>query len=388
MVTGLTRDGLTVIWATSYLDEAEKCAQVILLHQGKNLYDGPPGEAMARVGGRCFALSGLKGQEKRKTLLKLLEDGSVADGLIHGDDIKAVTKGIDPPPTWPGPWRSIEPTFEDAFIDMLGGPTLGQSGLAQGMGDKPTDGAVVVEARNLTKRFGDFTAVSDNSFEIRRGNIFGLLGPNGAGKSTTFKMLCGLIKPTSGLARIAGYDLARAPSQARSRIGYMAQKFSLYEQLSVKQNLSFFSGAYGLHGRMKKERIELIVDVFDLHNYMSMSAAVIPLGIKQRLALACAVMHQPDVLFLDEPTSGVDPLARREFWLHINHLAIKGVTVMITTHFMEEAEYCDRIAIIYQGRNIASGSPDELKATAAAGGLENPTLEETFIWLLKQTDHA
>jgi ABC-2 type transport system ATP-binding protein len=164
----------------------------------------------------------------------------------------------------------------------------------------------------------------------------------------------------------------------------MAQKFSLYDQLSVKQNMNFFSGAYGLHGRWQRERIELMVDAFDLHAYSGVSAGLLPLGIKQRLALACALTHEPDVLFLDEPTSGVDPLTRREFWLHINHLAIKGVTIMITTHFMEEAEYCDFVALIFRGENIASGSPDDLKAMAKSPGLDKPTMEDAFIELIRK----
>jgi ABC-2 type transport system ATP-binding protein len=254
------------------------------------------------------------------------------------------------------------------------------------MDDKPNDGAVVVEAHKLTKFFGSFEAVHQNTFHIKRGQIFGLLGPNGAGKSTTFKMMCGLLKPSSGTATIAGLNLLNSPSKARSRIGYMAQKFSLYEQLSVTQNLFFFSGAYGLHGHAQHKQVQLMQQVFDLAPFKGRSASTLPLGFKQRLALACAVMHQPDVLFLDEPTSGVDPITRREFWLHINHLAVKGVTIMITTHFMEEAEYCDEIALIYRGRNIASGSPDALKSMVKSASMPDPTMEDAFIELINQSD--
>ncbi|MDR0620363.1 MAG: ATP-binding cassette domain-containing protein [Deltaproteobacteria bacterium] len=386
MVTQLARDGLTVVWGTSYLDEAEKCSRVILLHQGRNLYSGPPEEALARVKDRSFVLRGLTGSRRRETLMGLLREGSVMDGLVQGGEIKVVAKRGQGPPAGLGNWEKQKPAFEDAFIDLLGGPTMGESALAKRMADKPNDGALVVEASGLTKRFGDFTAVEDNSFQIKRGQIFGLLGPNGAGKSTTFKMMCGLIRPTSGEAWIAGNSLASRPTQARSHLGYMAQKFSLYDQLSVEQNLSFFAGAYGLFGAVQKERVDLMEEVFDLTPYMRSNAGILPLGIKQRLALACAVMHQPDVLFLDEPTSGVDPLTRREFWLHINHLAIKGVTVMITTHFMEEAEYCDFIALIFRGRNVASGSPDELKAMAKSETLEDPTMEDAFIELIRRSD--
>ena len=203
---------------------------------------------------------------------------------------------------------------------------------------------------------------------MRRGQIFGLLGPNGAGKSTTFKMLCGLLTPTSGAGSVAGFDLRKAKADARQSLGYMAQKFSLYGDLSVRQNLDFFSGIYGLGGAARKRAIGEAIEIFHLQPYLRKNAGAMPLGFKQRLALACAVLHQPPVLFLDEPTSGVDPIVRREFWTHINGLVEKGVTVLVTTHFMEEAEYCDRIALIYRAREIAQGSPDELKAKRARRG--------------------
>ncbi len=221
---------------------------------------------------------------------------------------------------------------------------------------------------------------------IKQGEIFGLLGPNGAGKSTTFKMLCGLLQPTSGKALVSGFDLRTASSKARSCIGYMAQKFSLYGDLSVKQNLEFFSGVYGLKGKVKKEKIQEMIDVFDLKNYLNVNAGTLPLGFKQRLALSCAVMHEPDVLFLDEPTSGVDPLTRREFWTHINGMVLKGVTIMITTHFMDEAENCDRIALIYRGENIATNTPEGLKESVRTKELPDPTLEDTFIAIIESFD--
>jgi ABC-2 type transport system ATP-binding protein len=221
---------------------------------------------------------------------------------------------------------------------------------------------------------------------VKRGEIFGLLGPNGAGKSTLFKMMCGLLQPTQGRAFIMGLDLKTASSQARSRIGYMAQKFSLYGNLNVLQNLKFFSGLYGLSGKKQQQQIDLMITIFHLHNHLKMNAAQLPLGFKQRLGLACAVMHQPDVLFLDEPTSGVDPITRREFWMHINAMIEKGVTVMVTTHFMDEAEYCDRIGLIYHGDNIATGTPDDLKEMVKSKELKNPTLEDAFIALVHQNE--
>lgn len=251
----------------------------------------------------------------------------------------------------------------------------------KGENDRP-----VIEAKGLTKRFGDFTAADDISFDIRRGEIFGLLGPNGAGKSTTFKMLCGLLKPTGGEGRVAGFDLRRDAAEARNQLGYMAQKFSLYGDLTVMQNLEFFSGVYGLGGKHRRERIDLMASIFDFGRHIGQPAKDLPLGLKQRLALACAVMHEPRALFLDEPTSGVDPITRREFWTHINALVERGVTVLVTTHFMDEAEYCDRISLIYRGRSIALGSPDELKARVATKEQPDPTMEDAFIALVQQSE--
>ena len=242
---------------------------------------------------------------------------------------------------------------------------------------------VLVRAEALTRRFGDFVAADTIGFEVRAGEIYGLLGPNGAGKSTTFRMLCGLLMPTSGEASVAGVNLARAASRARARLGYMAQKFSLYGDLSVAQNLDYFADIYGLTRSAKRERVQAMIDMFELAPHLPSNAALLPLGFKQRLALACATLHAPAVLFLDEPTSGVDPLMRREFWHHINALTTRGVAVVVTTHFMEEAEYCDRIGLIWRGRKIAEGTPDELKASAASATHPEPTLEDAFIALIE-----
>ncbi|MGH6981100.1 MAG: ABC transporter ATP-binding protein, partial [Stellaceae bacterium] len=278
----------------------------------------------------------------------------------------------------------VAPRFEDAFVARLGGARKGESALA-GKIDVPRTAGAVVEARNLTKNFGAFTAVNHIDFAIRQGEIFGLLGANGAGKSTTFKMLCGLLKPTAGTAHVAGVDLYREAAAGRAMLGYMAQKFSLYGDLSVAQNLAFFAGAYGLRGAAKAESIGRMVEAFDLQPRLDTNSGDLPLGFKQRLALACATMHGPRVLFLDEPTSGIDPLTRREFWSHINAMVAHGVTILVTTHFMDEAEYCDRIALIDAGNVIAQGSPDELKARAVTRDNPEPTLEDAFIALIDAT---
>ncbi|OBX07151.1 multidrug ABC transporter ATP-binding protein [Gallibacterium salpingitidis] len=388
LVQELVKEGMAVLWSTAYLDEAEKCDSVILLNEGKKLYDGDPQGLLARVENRVYQVTGVPAEERRKILIKLLQQPQVMDGIIQGSNIRLVLHNSQEKPVLEqGQWLAVNPCFEDAFIDCLGGGPGGNSALAAKIEHKSDDGLPVIDAKQLTKRFGTFVAVKDNTFSIKRGEIFGLLGPNGAGKSTTFKMMCGLLQPTSGECFVTGLDLRHATSLARSKIGYMAQKFSLYSNLDVLQNLRFFAGLYGVTGKVQRERIAMMIDIFDFQPYLRMNAGDLPLGFKQRLSLACAVIHQPDILFLDEPTSGVDPITRREFWLHINAMVGKGVTVMVTTHFMDEAEYCDRIGLIYRGENIATGTPDELKQQAKQlAQLDSPTLEDAFIALVQAHD--
>lgn len=390
MVKDLIGQGVGVLWSTAYLDEAERCDAVYLLHEGKLLHAGPPQEFTRRVRGRVFRVP-VAAHLRRALLRQALDDGAVLDGVIQGDSLRLLMREGRPAPTAFGETsvnaEPVEPRFEDAFVDILGGGPGGSSELAAGYRQVPEHADAVIVAASLTKVFGEFTAAKDITFKTPRGQIFGLLGPNGAGKSTTFKMLCGLLTPTSGSGSVAGFDLGTARADARQALGYMAQKFSLYGDLSVSQNLDFFSGVYGLGGKARADTVKRVIDVFHLQRYLEDNSGGLPLGFKQRLALACAVMHEPPVLFLDEPTSGVDPIVRREFWSHINGLVEKGVTVLVTTHFMEEAEYCDRIALIYRAREIATGSPDELKAKAvAAGAPANPTLEDAFIALLQDFD--
>jgi len=392
MVQELVSAEMAVIWSTAYLDEAEQCDEVLLLNEGKLMFAGVPQKLTERVIGRCFQIRNISGN-RRRVLADILRRDEVQDGIVQGENVRIVLRADRPQPDLAaldaGPEATLEPVaprFEDAFVDILGGGSGGDSVLAAAMAQVGDYGQITVEAAGLTKRFGDFTAAQDISFAIRRGEIFGLLGPNGAGKSTTFKMMCGLLRPSAGTGRVVGLDLQQAPGQARSRLGYMAQKFSLYGDLSARQNLEFFSGVYGLAGARQKETVGRMIDIFNLQPHLKAAARELPLGFKQRLALSCAVMHEPAVLFLDEPTSGVDPLTRREFWTHINGLVERGVTVMVTTHFMDEAEYCDRIALIYRGRMIATGSPDELKTLTVSAELPDPTLEDAFVALLRQWD--
>jgi ABC-2 type transport system ATP-binding protein len=219
----------------------------------------------------------------------------------------------------------------------------------------------IVEVQNLTKRFGSFTAVAGISFAVPRGEIFGFLGPNGAGKSTTIRMLCGLLAPTSGAGRVAGFDIVHEAEKIKTRIGYMSQKFSLYDELTVEENIDFYSGIYCLPKAKKAERKAWVLKMAGLEAHRTSRTSELSGGWKQRLALGCAVLHEPPILFLDEPTSGVDPISRRQFWDLIYSLSGQGVTVFVTTHYMEESEYCDRLGIIYRGELIALGTPRELK---------------------------
>ncbi|HAU1191799.1 TPA: ATP-binding cassette domain-containing protein [Legionella pneumophila] len=390
MVQGLLGKGMGVVWSTAYLDEAEKCDQILLLNAGKPIYHGKPGDFLQKTKDRTFQICGVSLLNRRQALMNALNTPEVIDGVIQGKNIRIVISDKKIKPSLnditrePGvTFQDVEPRFEDAFIDSLKTKISGRSLLAEHITEKPHSDKPIIEARKLTKRFGSFTAVSNNEFTIKRGEIFGLLGPNGAGKSTTFKMMCGLLQPTKGQAFVMGLDLKTSSSEARSRIGYMAQKFSLYSHLDALQNMRFFSGLYGLSGKRQEAQINSMIEIFDLKKHLKQNSGDLPLGFKQRLALACAVMHEPDVLFLDEPTSGVDPLTRREFWTHINGMVNKGVTVMVTTHFMDEAEYCDRIALIYRGKNIATGTPDDLKDKVRNSTLPNPTLEDAFIELIR-----
>jgi len=227
--------------------------------------------------------------------------------------------------------------------------------------------SVVIE--NLVKQFGDFVAVDHINLEIRKGEVFGFLGPNGAGKSTTIRVLCGLLTPTSGRARVAGYDVGRESESVRQNIGYMSQRFSLYNDLKVIENIRLFAGLYSVSASNLRERIEWTLEMANLKGKEGLITGTLPGGWKQRLALGCAVLHQPPVIFLDEPTSGVDPISRRQFWDLIHHMAEEGVTVFVTTHYMEEAEYCNRLALIFRGKIVALGTPSELKQKSMKGQL-------------------
>jgi len=397
IVNSLVRDQrVGVFISTSYLDEAERCDCIALLHEGRLLGLGTPRSFSDQARGRTFAVSAA-GMNKRRLQQRLHGRPGIVDVLVQAEHVRLVTAGTEAPPLaeWLPETRQIQigplpPRFEDSFVAMLrrGGsnaPAADASARAvpNDSAARPANNGTVIEVQDLQRRFGDFYAVKGVSFRVQRGEIFGLLGANGAGKSTTFRMLCGLLPPSAGRLSVVGVDLRRAAAAARARIGYMSQKFSLYGSLSVRQNLDFFSRAYGLAGERRAERVAWVLEHFELGPFASVTSAQLPLGYKQRLAMACALMHEPEVLFLDEPTSGVDPLARREFWCRISDLADAGVTVMVTTHFLEEAEYCDRLAIMAAGRILTIGTPADIRAQARSTQRPHPTVEDAFIELVE-----
>jgi ABC-2 type transport system ATP-binding protein len=376
IVHSLIEEGVSVLWSTTYLDEAERCTQVVLLNEGKLLHVGDPAILTKRVEGRVFRIEDL-GSSRREHLAELEKRNDIVDVGIQGKYLRVVAKNTTFELGEPTP-----PRFEDAFIDLLGGHIKEESKLAKAAPETKSESDPVV-AKDLVRRFGTFTAVGGISFTVKRGEIFGLLGPNGAGKSTTFKMLCGLLMPTEGIALVNNINLQKAPGQARAHIGYMAQKFSLYGNLTVAQNLTFFQGVYEGSASVKET-----LNLFDLQEHKNEFCDELSLGVKQQVALAAAIAHWPDILFLDEPTSGMDPVSRRHFWSQMNGLVKTGKTILVSTHFMDEAENCDRIALIYRGLIIHFGTPDELKDIVRTPEQPNPTLEEAFAQLIQEYDAA
>jgi ABC-2 type transport system ATP-binding protein len=403
------------------------------------LAQGKPSDISGLAAGRTYLVEPPAGQKAGGFQARLLDHREILDAVPEGGRVRFVTKNDDgrlddatanDSPLAGAAIFPAPPRFEDGFMILLSQNTdkeIGRQGDSEKgrpgytettrQGDKETErsasesphlrvsvssrlpvslspslpvssspgqqsGEAAVQVRNLVRRFGTFTAVDHVSFEVRRGEIFGLLGPNGAGKTTTFRMLCGLLPASGGTLRVAGMDLRRARASARQKIGYVAQRFSLYSQLSVSENLEFFASAYNLHGERKQQRINWALEQFELGALADSPSGNLPGGYKQRLAMATALVHEPETLFLDEPTSGADPLARREFWRRIVMLAEQGVTVIVTTHFMEEAEYCDRIAIMDAGRVLAQGTPAEIRQRSRIEG-SKPSMEDAFIAIVE-----
>jgi ABC-2 type transport system ATP-binding protein len=375
--------GLTVLLSTAYLDEAERCSRVIVLHHGHVLSRGTPQQVADKAAGRSFVATPASGQSARSLQARLLDQPDIVDAVPDAGRVRFVRGAIADETSGAQP---VAPRFEDGFMILLQAHSERERSQPMAIPHPLArqDQEPAVRVRELSKRFGAFTAVDRISFEVRRGRIFGLLGPNGAGKTTTFRMLCGLLAPSGGELHVAGADVRKASASARARLGYVAQKFSLYGPLSVTENLEFFASAYGLRGEHRRRRIDWAMEQFELGAHARTTSVQLPGGYKQRLAMAAALLHEPEILFLDEPTSGADPLARRSFWRRITALAEHGVTIIVTTHFMQEAEYCDQIAIMDAGRVLAQGSPAQLRELARTDGRPEPSMDDAFIAVVEQ----
>jgi ABC-2 type transport system ATP-binding protein len=371
----LLDQGVAILVTTAYLDEAERCHRVGLLHRGRLLAEGTPGQVKALVTDQFLAVYTARPRAAAPLLRHNLGRASVFGNSVHlicanaaaaQDQVRRIMEDAGIPLEG---MEQVTPSLEDVFIDMVSASdeppaempaAIGTAGLGQ-----PSHGQPAVTVNALTRRFGDFTAVDNISFEVGAGEIFGFLGPNGAGKSTTIRMLCGLLAPTEGRGTVAGFDINASAEQIKQHIGYMSQKFSLYDDLTVEENIVFYGGIYGLANKRLRERSDWAVAMAGLQEHRRSPTRLLAGGWKQRLALACAILHEPPIIFLDEPTSGVDPVSRRRFWDLIYAMADQGVTVFVTTHYMEEAEYCGRLALIYRGRLIAMGTPAQLKSGLA-----------------------
>jgi len=385
----VNEEKLSVIVSTSYMDEAERCAQVFVMHDGRVLASGSPAEIRQRADGLCFVATPQAPMTARALQARLIDDPAhIIDAVPEGGHVRFIRRTDAPDATiatllGPSAPQPAPARLEDGFMMVLRGqpPTTATAAAVPLARVEASNGeGPVIEVKDLVRKFGDFTAVASTSFSVRRGEIFGLLGPNGAGKTTTFRMLCGLLPASSGFLQVAGVNLRHARAQARQKIGYVSQKFALYGNLTVAENLDFFGGAYGLYGERLKQRTSAVLQQFQLKGQEDMPSGQLPGGFKQRLAMAAGLLHEPEILFLDEPTSGADPLARREFWRRITALSEAGVTIVVTTHFMEEAEYCDRIVIQDAGKLLALGTPREVREQA--GGA--PDMEQAFISIVEQ----
>lgn len=374
----LLKEDVSILVTTAYLDEAERCNRVGLLDRGKLLAEGTPEKVKALMPAAVLSVRSSRAREVSRLIKETL---GIEEVEVFGDDVHITCKDFDTTKkrvtdllkrsgTTYDEIRKQAPSLEDVFVGMMTERSEVSPSPKAGPGedidkvpfvDLSAPQGPAVQVQDLTRRFGDFTAVNRVSFEVPRGEIFGFLGPNGAGKSTVIRMLCGLIRPSEGGGTVAGFDIRSSPEDIKRHIGYMSQKFSLYEDLTVEENIDFYGGIYGLSGQRLATRKSWAVGMAGLEEHRQTLTAVLSGGWKQRLAMACAVLHEPPIIFLDEPTSGVDPLSRRRFWDLIYDMADRGVTIFVTTHYMEEAEYCNRIALIYRGDLIAVGTPLELK---------------------------
>ena len=375
ILEGARTEGRAIIFATSYMDEADASDRVIMLQSGRAIAAGSPAELRETAKGRVYVAA----SQKPALLERELEE---ADHILSFQKITPAEYRLQclekrPVLAAAEQINAAEPTMEDVFTFASRDAGAAQIPATVSSGEPGREARqILIEGLGITHRFGDFTAVNDVSLEIRGGEILGLLGPNGAGKTTLIRILCGLLPPTSGMARVAGFDVARQSQEVRSRIGYVSQKFSLFTDLTARENLRFFARAYGVPIRQVEERIGWAARRAGLPALEDDLVGSLSSALRQRLALACAIVHRPQVLFLDEPTSGVDPLSRFRFWRLIAALARDGVSIIVSTHYLEEATYCDRLALMMDGRMIALGTLPELKRNL---GLESGKVEDVFL---------
>ena len=429
----LQQEQVTIFVSTAYLDEAERCGRLALIHQGRILALGTPAEIKRLFQGVLLEVCVSPARDAARLLRERLPDVEVTvfgDRLhvrlpVAGSGEAQVRDLLTRAGFSLASVREVRPGLEDVFVSMLAGreggapmrtgPTPPEPGrvkpepvpvgswavvpVSAFPSGPPAAGATAlpgrppaVQVRELVKRFGDFVAVDRVSFAVGAGEIFGFLGPNGAGKSTTIRMLCGILEPTAGSGQVAGFDLGTQAERIKENIGYMSQRFSLYDDLTVEENIDFYSGIYRIPAARRAERKEWVLQMAGLERLRRSRTAILAGGWKQRLALGCAILHEPPILFLDEPTSGVDPINRRRFWDLIHDLAERGVTVFVTTHYMDEAEYCDRLGLIYRGELIALGTPRELKAERLGADLSaepiQPSLEDVFVSFIEEHDRT
>ncbi|MBF0303473.1 MAG: ABC transporter ATP-binding protein [Desulfamplus sp.] len=429
----LLKENVSILVTTAYLDEAERCDRIGLIDHGKMVAVGTMSEIRLLMKGKILSIRSSRAREIKRLLqssdniakLNERENMSSENNLgtdwqnvnLFGDRVHVVSDNIEKTEYYCRlmlekfkieykEMNEIIPNLEDVFVSILGSEkkdkvTSSDSTISANLDpifadkSKISDGNSAVKAnnavtvKNLTRRFGDFTAVNSISFEVQKGEIFGFLGPNGAGKSTTIRMLCGLLEPSDGEGIVSGFDVKTQAEEIKQNIGYMSQKFSLYEDLTVEENINFYGGIYGLKGGILELRKDWAVEMAGLKDHRKSLTQILSGGWKQRLALACAILHEPPIIFLDEPTSGVDPISRRGFWDLIYEMAESGITIFVTTHYMDEAEYCDRLALIYGGNMIAIGTPIELKTKLMQNNPKQertPNMEEVFVALIEEVD--
>jgi ABC-2 type transport system ATP-binding protein len=380
----LASEGLTIVLATPYLDEAERCNRVALMHQGEIRQTGTPAELRASLHASRMeihtsnlsvaerALSQISGNDR--DIIDVQRFGDRLDLLAHDPVVarRAADEALGKEGLTIDDVRIDEPTLENTFVATLRnlGERVHEEPFPGRHDHRALRGQIAIGATNLTKQFGDFTAVKNVTAQVRYGEIYGLLGANGAGKTTTIKMLCGLLAPTQGDMQLAGQRGGLRSSAIRQKMGYMSQKFSLYDDLSITENLEFFAGVYGVPEEERAEKMRWVISFSGLDGREDQLIGSLPQGWKQRVAFGAAILHEPSVLFLDEPTSGVDPLARRSFWRMINRLADAGTAILVTTHYLEEAEQCNRLGFMVAGELVTEGSPTAIKAAQTGHLLE------------------